>query len=73
MSEYYNNNNNNSKSDNGKDKTTSKVRCVALLSGGLDSTLAVKMMKDMGVEVKALAIKTPFCDFDCGGCRCSRG
>ncbi len=69
MSEYYNNNNNNSKSDNGKDKTTSKVRCVALLSGGLDSTLAVKMMKDMGVEVKALAIKTPFCDFDCGkGC-----
>ncbi|MCS7140905.1 MAG: hypothetical protein NZ888_01800 [Candidatus Nitrosocaldus sp.] len=45
------------------------VRCVALLSGGLDSTLAVKLMKDMGVEVKALAVKTPFCDFDCGkGC-----
>lgn len=75
MSEDYNNNNNSSssssssKNDDGKDKTTSKVRCVALLSGGLDSTLAVKMMKDMGVEVKALAIKTPFCDFDCGkGC-----
>ncbi len=46
-----------------------KVRCVALLSGGLDSTLAVKLMQDQGIEVKALAIKTPFCDFDCGkGC-----
>ncbi len=51
------------------EETSKRVRCVALLSGGLDSTLAVKLMKDMGVEVKALAIKTPFCDFDCGkGC-----
>ncbi len=46
-----------------------RVRCVALLSGGLDSTLAVKLMQEQGIEVKALAIKTPFCDFDCGkGC-----
>lgn len=46
-----------------------KARCVALLSGGLDSTLAVKLMQEQGIEVKALAIKTPFCDFDCGkGC-----
>lgn len=44
-------------------------KVVALLSGGLDSTLAVKIMKDQGFDVKALAIKTPFCDFDCGhGC-----
>ncbi len=44
-------------------------KVVALLSGGLDSTLAVKIMKEQGFDVKALAIKTPFCDFDCGhGC-----
>jgi len=44
-------------------------RCVALLSGGLDSTIAVKLMQEQGIEVKALAVKTPFCDFDCGkGC-----
>ena len=42
---------------------------VALLSGGLDSQLAVRMMQERGFEVSAVAIKTPFCDFDCGrGC-----
>lgn len=46
-----------------------KPKAVALLSGGLDSNLAVRMMKEQGVEVEAVAIKTPFCDFDCGkGC-----
>src|SRR5215203_6818775 len=46
-----------------------KAKAVALLSGGLDSNLAVRMMLDQGVEVEAVAIKTPFCDFDCGkGC-----
>ena len=50
----------------GKDK---KPRAVALLSGGLDSNLAVRMMLEQGVDVEAIAIKTPFCDFDCGkGC-----
>lgn len=44
-------------------------KVVALLSGGLDSQLAVKMMQKQGFEVSAVAIKTPFCDFDCGrGC-----
>ncbi len=44
-------------------------KVVALLSGGLDSQLAVKMMQEQGFEVSAVAIKTPFCDFDCGrGC-----
>ncbi|WP_230207486.1 tRNA (5-methylaminomethyl-2-thiouridylate)-methyltransferase [Candidatus Nitrosocosmicus sp. SS] len=47
----------------------SKVKAVALLSGGLDSQLAVRMIKEQGIEVEAVAIKTPFCDFDCGkGC-----
>ncbi|MDA7941156.1 MAG: tRNA (5-methylaminomethyl-2-thiouridylate)-methyltransferase [Nitrosopumilus sp.] len=44
-------------------------KVVALLSGGLDSQLAIRMMKERGFEVSAVAIKTPFCDFDCGrGC-----
>jgi len=46
-----------------------KKKVVALLSGGLDSQLAIKMMQEQGFEVSAIAIKTPFCDFDCGrGC-----
>ncbi len=46
-----------------------KKKVVALLSGGLDSTLAVKAIQKQGFEVSAVAIKTPFCDFDCGrGC-----
>lgn len=46
-----------------------KGKVVALLSGGLDSQLAVRMMQGQGFEVSAVAIKTPFCDFDCGrGC-----
>ncbi len=51
------------------EKTKKKGKVVALLSGGLDSQLAVKMMQEQGFEVSAVAIKTPFCDFDCGkGC-----
>jgi tRNA-specific 2-thiouridylase len=50
-------------------KQDNKVKAVALLSGGLDSQLAVRMIKEQGIEVEAVAIKTPFCDFDCGkGC-----
>jgi len=46
-----------------------KLKGVALLSGGLDSSLAVRMMLEQGIEIEAVAIKTPFCDFDCGkGC-----
>lgn len=52
-----------------QDNTKPKGKVVALLSGGLDSQLAVKMMQKQGFEVSAVAIKTPFCDFDCGrGC-----
>ncbi len=59
-------------SDHDNDNSNSnkeKKKVVALLSGGLDSQLAVKMMQKQGFEVSAVAIKTPFCDFDCGrGC-----
>jgi tRNA U34 2-thiouridine synthase MnmA/TrmU len=58
-----NNNNNNNK------KQKQPTKAVALLSGGLDSNLSIRMMQEQGVEVEAIAVKTPFCDFDCGkGC-----
>jgi tRNA U34 2-thiouridine synthase MnmA/TrmU len=39
-----------------------KRKAIALLSGGLDSTLAVKMMLDMGISVEALNFTSPFCN-----------
>ncbi|MEI6206516.1 MAG: hypothetical protein WCP20_07020 [Desulfuromonadales bacterium] len=38
-----------------------KHKALALLSGGLDSTLAVRMILDMGIEVEALNFTSPFC------------
>ena len=40
------------------------VKAVALLSGGLDSTLAVKVILDMGIHVTALNFHTGFCLID---------
>ncbi|MFT5527398.1 MAG: tRNA-specific 2-thiouridylase, partial [Pirellulaceae bacterium] len=37
-----------------------KMRCVALLSGGLDSMLAIRLMQEQGIEVEALNFKTIF-------------
>jgi tRNA U34 2-thiouridine synthase MnmA/TrmU len=37
------------------------VRAVILLSGGLDSTLAARMMVDQGIELFALHFTSPFC------------
>ena len=46
-----------------------KPKVVVLLSGGLDSNLSTRLLMDQGIEVEGVAIKTPFCDFDCGkGC-----
>jgi len=40
-----------------------------LLSGGLDSNLSTRLVLNQEIEVEAVAVKTPFCDFDCGkGC-----
>ncbi len=36
------------------------ARCVALLSGGLDSMLAIRIMQEQGVEVDAVNFKTIF-------------
>ena len=46
-----------------------KPKVVVLLSGGLDSNLSTRLVMDQEIEVEAVAVKTPFCDFDCGkGC-----
>jgi tRNA-specific 2-thiouridylase len=37
------------------------VKAVGLLSGGLDSTLALKLMLDQGIEVVAFNFRSPFC------------
>ena len=36
-------------------------KAIALLSGGLDSTLAVKVLLDQGITVQALNFTSPFC------------
>jgi tRNA-specific 2-thiouridylase len=58
-----------SQQDGDKPAENKKPKAVALLSGGLDSSLAVRMMLEEGIDIEAVAVKTPFCDFDCGkGC-----
>jgi tRNA U34 2-thiouridine synthase MnmA/TrmU len=42
-------------------------KAIALLSGGLDSILAVKLIIDQGFEVIAVNMKTPFCTCDSKG------
>jgi tRNA-uridine 2-sulfurtransferase len=37
------------------------IRAVGLLSGGLDSTIAAKMLIDQGIEVHAVNFTSPFC------------
>jgi tRNA-specific 2-thiouridylase len=46
----------------------SKRKALALLSGGLDSTLAVKLLLDQGLEVEAVNFVSPFCLCGKGGC-----
>jgi len=41
---------------------------LALLSGGLDSALAVKLMLDQGIDVEAVNFASPFCLCRKGGC-----
>ena len=60
---------NNNTDINNKKQKQQPTKAVALLSGGLDSNLSIRMMQEQGVQVEAIAVKTPFCDFDCGkGC-----
>jgi tRNA U34 2-thiouridine synthase MnmA/TrmU len=48
-----------------------KTKALALLSGGLDSTLAVKLVLDQGLIVEAIDFVTPFCLCRKGGCGAS--
>lgn len=41
------------------------MKALALLSGGLDSTLAIKVLQEQGIEVEAINFTSPFCL--CGG------
>ncbi len=42
-------------------ETKPEIRAVGLLSGGLDSTLAAKLMLEQGLEVYAINFTSPFC------------
>lgn len=44
------------------------MKALALLSGGLDSTLAVELILDQSIEVVALNFTSPFCLCGRGGC-----
>lgn len=44
------------------------TKALALLSGGLDSTLAVKLIQEQGIEVTAMNVVTPFCLCGKSGC-----
>jgi tRNA-uridine 2-sulfurtransferase len=44
------------------------TKALGLLSGGLDSTLAVKLILEQGIEVEAINFVTPFCQCRKGGC-----
>ena len=43
------------------DLTKPKIKAIALISGGLDSAIATKMVIDQGIEVIALNFHSPFC------------
>jgi hypothetical protein len=45
------------------------TKAIALLSGGLDSTLAVKLMIEQGIEVHALNFTSAFCTCNSGGAK----
>lgn len=49
-------------------KTRLKAKALGLLSGGLDSALAVKLLLDQGLEVEAINFVSPFCLCSKGGC-----
>ena len=44
----------------GKEDYTIKCRGLSLLSGGLDSQLAICVLREAGAEVEAVTFETPF-------------
>jgi hypothetical protein len=49
-----------------------KRKALALLSGGLDSTLAAKLLLEQGIDVEAINFVSPFCLCGKGGCGASK-
>ncbi|MBW2000225.1 MAG: hypothetical protein JRJ29_19985, partial [Deltaproteobacteria bacterium] len=47
------------------------VKAVGLLSGGLDSTLAARLMLDQGIQVYAINFTSPFCTCTPKGAGCA--
>ena len=47
------------------------MKALGMLSGGLDSTLAVKLILEQGIDVEAINFVTPFCLCRKGGCGAS--
>ena len=47
------------------------MKALGMLSGGLDSTLAVKLIQEQGIDVEAINFVTPFCQCRKGGCGAS--
>jgi tRNA-uridine 2-sulfurtransferase len=56
-----------------KKNTRNSMRAIGLLSGGLDSTLAVKLLIDQGIEITAFNMITPFCTCTRKGCKHEAG
>lgn len=54
-------------------KSQGTIKAIGLLSGGLDSTLAVKLLLDQGIEVTAFNMITPFCTCTRKGCKHEAG
>ena len=53
-----------------KKRAISMTKAIALLSGGLDSILAVKLMLEQGIEVEAINFVTVFCTCTAHGKTC---
>ncbi|MCM8766054.1 MAG: hypothetical protein NC920_04335 [Candidatus Omnitrophica bacterium] len=47
-----------------------KIKALSLLSGGLDSTLATKLVYDLGIDLEAIYFYTIFCTCNRGGNGC---
>jgi tRNA-uridine 2-sulfurtransferase len=47
------------------------IKAVGLLSGGLDSTLAARILLDQGIEVHAINFTSPFCTCTAKGASCA--
>jgi tRNA-uridine 2-sulfurtransferase len=47
------------------------IRCVGLMSGGLDSILATRCMVELGLDVYCINFRSPFCTCTAKGASCS--